>query len=225
MVIVPVAFVVNVVPALMSKVPVPLLTIGAVIEIEPVLFMSEAFPSVMVTEPLKLATLVVKLPVVFQVKSFPGELKTMLPVPAVRVKSSFTNSVNALSVALTAPEMVISESRIAFDARVSVPVGATPEPVRLTVTPAATVNTLANVVPQLKVKLAEFEVFVTFALIAMLELAFIVSELFVSQLIGLEIVIVPVWVPAAAVEIVTLQVPRFVTRFAALMTAVLAVTL
>ena len=155
----------------------------------------------------------------------PGELNAIEPVVAVKVKSSAHRIVKALSVALTVPEIIMSDVVIKLDARVKVPLGLTPLPVKLTVAPELMVNVLLDILPLFNVKLAAFEVFVILAATVIPELAFRVSERSVVQITSAFTEIVPACVPAADVKMIMSHVePRLVTRDEFWIFAVLAVT-
>lgn len=86
---------------------------------------------------------------------FPGELNTIEPVPAVKVKSSSRRILRLPAVTLNAPLMVISDPTVVLALSVRRPVE-----VWLVVVPAAIVKVPAAIVPDLKVAFEEVELFV-----------------------------------------------------------------
>lgn len=159
-------------PETMLIAPVPAVEKTLLIASVPVPAIVQATaPSVIVTGPANVETEPVA-EVVEKVNVFPGELNPMLPVPAVKVKSSFAVIVKLPPVTLRAPEIVTSDPDTVLEMSWMFP-----DELWLTVTPGSIVMVPATPSPALQIKFPAVVLLVNPELNVMLRRALSVSVL------------------------------------------------
>lgn len=152
MVITPEAFALIAPPAVIETVPVPLIKKGLLMVNAPVL--NKTSPSVIVTGPAKVEMLPAA-PADVWVKVFPGELNTIDPVPAVKLKSSLRTMFRSLPAIFKFPDSVMSDPIVVLAFNVN-----RPEEVLDIVVPLVNVKVPATEFPDASVVVEEVELFV-----------------------------------------------------------------